>query len=45
MLSDEQLEDMLVGHLGIAYGPPAAVGYARWLRDVAQTVDNLIPRP
>jgi hypothetical protein len=45
MLSDEQLEDMLVDHLGIAYRPRAAVGYARWLRDVARTVDNLLPRP
>jgi CdiI immunity protein len=45
MLSDEQLEDMLVGHLGIAYRPPAAVSYGRWLQDVAGTVDNLIPRP
>ena len=45
MLSDEQLEDMLVGHLGIAYRPPAAVSYGRWLQVVAETVDNLIPRP
>jgi hypothetical protein len=45
MLSDEQLEDMVVGHLGIAYRPPAAVSYERWLHDVAHRVDSLIPRP
>ena len=45
MLSDEQLEDMLVCHLGVAYRPPALVGYGTWLQDAAQRVDRLIPRP
>ena len=45
MLSDEQLEDLLVGHLGVAYRPPARVGYARWLREAAQRVQAVIPRP
>jgi hypothetical protein len=35
MLSDEQLEDMLVEHLGLAYRPDRPVTYARWLQDVA----------
>ena len=45
MLSDEQLEDMLVGHLGIAYRPPDGETYGHWLHDVAERVDSLIPRP
>ena len=45
MLSDEQLEDMLVGHLGLAHRPERGVTYDRWLRDVAQWVQGLVARP
>ncbi len=45
MLSDEQLDDMLVGHLGLAHRPDRGVTYERWLRDVAQTVQGLLARP
>ena len=44
MLSDEQLEDMLVGHLGLAHRPDPGVTYDRWLRDVAQRVRGLMAR-
>jgi contact-dependent growth inhibition (CDI) system CdiI-like immunity protein len=44
MLSDEQLEDMLVGHLGLAYRPDRGVTYERWLREVAQRVRGLMAR-
>ena len=45
MLSDEQLEDMLVGHLGLAHKPDRGGIYDRWLRDVAQRVQGLVARP
>jgi hypothetical protein len=45
MLCDEQLEDMLIEHLGIAYRPPAGESYGSWLQDAARRVDDLIPRP
>jgi CdiI immunity protein len=45
MLSDEQLEDMLVEHLGLAYRPKGRVTYARWLEDVALKVHGLMARP
>jgi hypothetical protein len=45
MLSDEQLEDMLVGHLGLAHRPDRGVTYDCWLREVAQRVQGLMARP
>lgn len=45
MLSDEQLEDMLVEHLGLAYRPDRRVTYARWLEEVALRVQGLMARP
>jgi CdiI immunity protein len=45
MLSEEQLGDMLVGHLGLAHRPDRGVSYDRWLRDVAERVHGLVARP
>jgi hypothetical protein len=45
MLSDEQLDDMLVGHLGLALQPDPGVTYDRWLRGLAQRVQGLVARP
>ena len=44
MLSDEQLEDMLVEHLGLAYRPGRGVTYVRWLEDMALRVHGLMAR-
>jgi CdiI immunity protein len=45
MLSGEQLEDILVGHLGLAHRPDHGVTYDHWLREVAQRVQALMARP
>jgi hypothetical protein len=45
MLSDDQLEDLLLDHLGLAYRPPRRVGYGQWLRDVSQRIHGLMARP
>jgi hypothetical protein len=45
MLSDEQLEDMLVEHLGLAYRPDRRSTYERWLEGVALRVQGLMARP
>jgi hypothetical protein len=45
MLSEEQLEDMLVDHLGLAFRPDRPVTYARWLEDVALKVHGLMAQP
>jgi hypothetical protein len=45
MLSEEQLEDVLVGHLGLAHRPNRGITYQRWLREVAQRVQGLMERP
>ena len=45
MLSDEQLEDMLVEHLGLAYRPDRRMTYARWLEEVALRVHGVMARP
>ena len=43
MLSDEQLADLLVGHLGLAYWPEGPyVSYGRWLRSVAEDVAQMV---
>ena len=44
-LSGEQLEDMLVDHLGLAYRPARNLTYARWLEGVALKVDGLMASP
>jgi hypothetical protein len=44
-LSEEQLEDMLVDHLGMAYRPGRKVTYAQWLEDVALKVNGLMASP
>ena len=45
MLSEEQLADMLVVHLGLAYRPDHGVTYARWLEDLALMVQGLVAHP
>jgi hypothetical protein len=46
MLSEEQLSDLLVGHLGLAYWPAGPyVSYGRWLRAVAQDVTDAVAGP
>ena len=45
MLSEEQLEDLLVDHLCIAYRPPPPLTYARWLREAGERVEALVVRP
>ena len=44
MLSDEQLQDMLVGHLGLAHRPERGVTCERWLQGVGQRVHGLVAR-
>ena len=44
MLSAEQLDDMLVGHLGLAHRPDRGVTYDRWLQGVAGRVQGLMAR-
>jgi hypothetical protein len=45
MLSDEQLKDMLVDHLGLAYWPDRRTTYARWLEAVALRIHGLMASP
>ncbi len=42
MLSEEQLEDLLVDHLCIAYRPDPPVTYAGWLESVSGRVGVLV---
>ena len=44
-LGEEQLEDMLVDHLGLAYRPDGRITYARWLEEVALRIHGLAARP
>ena len=44
MLNEEQLEDLLVDHLCIAYRPEAPVTYAGWLESVSGRVNMLVTK-
>ncbi len=44
MLSEDQLEDLLVDHLRLAYRPVRAVTYARWLQQTSRTIEGLLAR-
>jgi hypothetical protein len=45
MLNDEQLEELLVDHLCLAYRPEPPGDYAGWLESVGRRVDALVARP
>ena len=44
MLGEDQLEDLLLDHLCIAYRPVRPVTYAQWLETVGRRVDGLFAR-
>jgi hypothetical protein len=44
MLSEEQLEDLLVDHLCVAYRPDPPVTYAEWLESVSRRVRVVVAR-
>ena len=44
MFSEEQLEDLLVDHLGLAYRPVRPVTYARWLQEVSRRLQEMPAR-
>ena len=45
MLSDDQLEELLVDHLCIAYLPAPPLDFAGWLESTSRRVDALVARP
>jgi hypothetical protein len=45
MLSEEQLEELLVDHLCVAFRPDPPVDYASWLESMSRRVDALVARP
>ena len=45
MLSEDQLEDLLVDHLCVAYRPVRPITYTRWLETLGRRVHRLVTRP
>jgi hypothetical protein len=45
LLNDDQLEELLVDHLCLAYRPEPPDDYAGWLEEMSRQVDALVVRP
>ena len=45
MLGEDQLEDLLLDHLCIAYLPAPPLDFAGWLESTSRRVDALVARP